>query len=47
MDVAELVTIPGVTHEFPNTNPRIKINNIEVLADNWYTLRKIDFDAQD
>lgn len=28
------------------TNPKIKITNTEVLANNWYTLRKITFDYQ-
>ena len=28
------------------TNPAIKIKNIEVLSNNWYTLRKITFDYQ-
>ena len=27
-------------------NPKIKITNTEVLANNWYTLRKITFDYQ-
>ncbi|WP_298221744.1 GDP-mannose pyrophosphatase NudK [Flavobacterium sp.] len=28
------------------SNPNIKITNTEVLANNWYTLRKITFDYQ-
>ena len=28
------------------TDPKINITNIEVLANNWYTLRKITFDYQ-
>lgn len=28
------------------TNPKINITDIEVLANNWYTLRKITFDYQ-
>ncbi|NHM06196.1 GDP-mannose pyrophosphatase NudK [Flavobacterium sp. CYK-4] len=28
------------------THPKIKITNTEVLADHWYTLRKITFDYQ-
>ena len=28
------------------THPKINIKNIEVLANNWYTLRKITFDYQ-
>ncbi|MEO6036986.1 MAG: GDP-mannose pyrophosphatase NudK, partial [Saprospiraceae bacterium] len=27
-------------------NPNVKIKNIEVLSDNWYTLRKVVFDYQ-
>lgn len=28
------------------TNPAVKITNIEVLSDNWYVLRKIHFEYQ-
>ena len=28
------------------TNPAITIKNIEVLSNNWYTLRKITYDYQ-
>lgn len=28
----------------PTTNANVRINSIEVLSDNWYTLRKVDFD---
>ena len=28
------------------TNPAIAIKNIEILSNNWYTLRKITFDYQ-
>ena len=27
-------------------NPKVKINNIENLSNNWYTLDKVDFDYQ-
>lgn len=27
-------------------NPKIKINRVELLSDNWYTLRKYNFDFQ-
>lgn len=29
------------------TNPRVRINNVEVLSDNWYTLRRVDSDYLD
>ena len=29
------------------TNPAVKIRSVEVLSDNWYTLRKVDFDYRD
>lgn len=29
---------------FPTTNPGVRINSVEVLSDNWYTLRRVDFD---
>lgn len=31
----------------PTTNPDVRINTVDVLSDNWYTLRKIDFDYRD
>ncbi len=31
----------------PDSNPRVRINAVDVLSDNWYTLRKIDFDYRD
>jgi nudix-type nucleoside diphosphatase (YffH/AdpP family) len=31
----------------PDANPRVRINTVEILSDNWYTLRKIDFDYLD
>lgn len=27
-------------------NPKVKINQVEILANNWYTLRKYNFDLQ-
>lgn len=27
-------------------NPKVKINKVELLSDNWYTLRKYNFDLQ-
>lgn len=27
-------------------NPKVKINRVELLSDNWYTLRKYNFDFQ-
>lgn len=27
-------------------NPKVKINRVELLSDNWYTLRKYNFDLQ-
>lgn len=32
---------------FPTTNPKVKIRSIEVLAQNWYVLRKVAFDLLD
>lgn len=38
-------TLVGVTPTpFPTTNPDVRIANVEVLSDNWYTLRRVDFD---
>src|SRR3954452_20485792 len=36
------------SHDTPPTpgNPRVRMREIEVLSDNWYTLRKADFDYQ-
>ena len=28
----------------PSANPRVRITGIEVLSDNWYTLRKATFE---
>ncbi len=28
----------------PTANPDVRITNIEVLSDSWYTLRRVDFD---
>jgi len=30
----------------PTANPRVRITDIEVLSDNWYTLRKASFEFQ-
>jgi nudix-type nucleoside diphosphatase (YffH/AdpP family) len=30
--------------DVPTTNPRVRITGIEVLSDNWYTLRKATFE---
>jgi nudix-type nucleoside diphosphatase (YffH/AdpP family) len=30
----------------PSSNPRVRITGIEVLSDNWYTLRKATFEFQ-
>ena len=32
--------------EWPAANPRVRITSVEVLSDNWYTLRKATFDFQ-
>lgn len=38
-------TLGVVTSEpFPTTNPDVRIANVEVLSDSWYTLRRVDFD---
>ena len=34
------------SHDAPGTNPRVRMTNIEVLSDNWYTLRKATFEFQ-
>src|SRR5918994_2159785 len=33
-------------HDRPGTNPRVRMTGIEVLSDNWYTLRKATFEFQ-
>ncbi len=33
-----------MSSSFPSANPDIRINRIDVLSDNWYTLRRVDFD---
>ncbi len=30
----------------PSTNSNVRITNVEVLSDNWYTLRRIDFEKR-
>ena len=32
---------------FPNGNPDVRINRIDVLSDAWYTLRRADFAYRD
>jgi len=36
----------NATPDLPTTNPRVRITDLEVLSDNWYTLRKATFDFQ-
>ena len=33
-----------MTSALPTTNPGVRINRVDVLSDNWYTLRRVDFD---
>jgi nudix-type nucleoside diphosphatase (YffH/AdpP family) len=33
-------------HDRPGTNPRVRMTGIEVLSDNWYTLRKATFEFE-
>ncbi len=33
-----------MTSTLPTSNPGVRINRVDVLSDNWYTLRRIDFD---
>ncbi len=33
-----------MTDSYPSTNPRVRISALEVLSDNWYTLRKVTFE---
>lgn len=42
--VAGMSTSP---HPWPSTNPHVRVNSVEVLSDNWYTLNKVSFDYQD
>jgi nudix-type nucleoside diphosphatase (YffH/AdpP family) len=35
-----------MTGDLPNSNQRVRITGLEVLSDNWYTLRKATFDYQ-
>lgn len=32
---------------FPNTNPNVRIDAIEILSDSWYVLRKVRFEIRD
>ena len=34
------------SHDVPGNNPRVRMTSIEVLSDNWYTLRKATFEFQ-
>ena len=36
-----------MTSNLPTGNPDVRINQVEVLSDAWYTLRRIDFDYRD
>ena len=38
---------PHMDSTFPNGNPDVRINRIDVLSDAWYTLRRADFDYRD
>ncbi len=33
-----------MSSSLPTANPDVRITNIEVLSDSWYTLRRVDFD---
>lgn len=33
-----------MTSYVPTSNPGVRINRVDVLSDNWYTLRRVDFD---
>lgn len=33
-----------MTSTLPTTNPNVRINRVDVLSDNWYTLRRVDFE---
>ena len=35
-----------MSSETPTSNPRVRITDLEVLSDNWYTLRKATFEFQ-
>jgi nudix-type nucleoside diphosphatase (YffH/AdpP family) len=37
-------TVDVMTSTLPTSNPGVRINRVDVLSDNWYTLRRIDFD---
>ena len=38
---------PHMDSTFPNGNPDVRINRIDVLSDAWYTLRRADFAYRD
>jgi nudix-type nucleoside diphosphatase (YffH/AdpP family) len=35
-----------MTSDWPSGNPDIRINDVIVLSDNWYTLRRVDFEQR-
>lgn len=37
-------TLGNVSSLPPTTNPDVRVTNVEVLSDNWYTLRGVEFD---
>lgn len=39
-------THPCSPTNLPDSNPRVRMTGLEVLADNWYTLRKATFEYQ-
>ena len=36
-----------MTSTLPNGNQNVRINQVDVLSDSWYTLRRVDFDYRD
>jgi nudix-type nucleoside diphosphatase (YffH/AdpP family) len=44
-----MTSTPERAHAFPPVpgNPRVRMREIKVLSDNWYTLRAADFDYQE
>ncbi|CAN5802914.1 hypothetical protein BH24ACT5_BH24ACT5_20560 [soil metagenome] len=36
--------VPSPHHLDPSRNPEVRVRSVEVLSDNWYTLRKVGFD---
>jgi len=39
-----LRTVATMSSSLPTANPDVRITNVEVLSDSWYTLRRVDFD---